>query len=35
VMGAQKLPTTTTTSIIVDIDSIDAYNMGSINYLER
>ncbi|WP_227505816.1 hypothetical protein, partial [Acinetobacter sp. AG1] len=35
VIGTQKVPTTTTTSIIVDIDSIDAYNMGSMNYLER
>ncbi|MDM1020290.1 hypothetical protein QSV37_08220 [Acinetobacter sp. VNK23] len=33
--GTQKVPTTTTTNIIVDIDSIDAYNMGSMNYLDR
>ncbi|CAM4345295.1 hypothetical protein MMP66_00485 [Acinetobacter dispersus] len=33
--GTQKIPSITTTSIIVDIDSIDAYNMGSMNYLDR
>ncbi|MDO3664782.1 hypothetical protein [Acinetobacter higginsii] len=33
--GTQKIPSITTTSIIVDIDSIDAYNMGSTKYLDR